>query len=98
MKTFYRRFVNKMSLLILIMFLPLFLWGYEEPICTEPSWRFWGSSMADCALSGGSQEVSHSHLPDLSNCVYYYKVQEYIFGFKVGDFAIVQVVRPCGDY
>ena len=97
MKTVHRLFVNKISVFIFLMFLPLFLWGYEEQICTEPSWRFLGSSIADCALSGGSQEVSHSHLPDRSNCVYLYKVQDYIFGFKIGDFDIVQVVQPCVD-
>ncbi len=98
MKTIRRLFINKLRLLIFVLILPLFGWGYEEQICTEPSWRFWGSSIADCALSGGSQEVSHSHLPDLSNGVYFYKVQDYLFGFKVGNFVIVQVVRPCGDY
>jgi len=97
MQTVRRSFIAKLSMLFLVMLLPVLLWGFEEPICTEPSWRFWGASIGDCALSGGSQEVSHSHLPDQSSCVYYYKVQEYIFGFKSGEFSIIQVVRPCGD-
>jgi len=84
--------------LAMVMILPFFIYANEESVADgcEADWRFFGWSRAICGLSGGSQGVSHSHLPDNSKCVYYYEEYKYFFGFKV-DYRIVHVTQPCPD-
>jgi hypothetical protein len=67
--------------------LPFFIYAYDPTV---------GWSRSICGLDGGSQGVSHSHLPDNSKCVYYYDEYKYFFGFQV-EHRIAQVTQPCPE-
>ncbi|MFD3277029.1 hypothetical protein [Aquirufa echingensis] len=54
-----------------VIVVPLCVLANDTPESCEPDWRFFGWSRGNCGLDGGSQGVSHSHLPDNSACVYY---------------------------
>ncbi|MCZ2473682.1 hypothetical protein G9H62_12565 [Aquirufa ecclesiirivi] len=74
---------KKIFFILAVLGLPLIALGFEAPSPCDPEWRFFGWSSSNCGMDGGSQEVSHSHLPDNSGCVYYYEEVRYFFGFIV---------------
>lgn len=87
---------KKYYLIAMAIVLPFFIYAYDPTVGCEPEWRFFGWSRSICGLDGGSQGVSHSHLPDNSHCVYYYDEYKYFFGFQV-EHRIAQVTQPCPE-
>ncbi|TBH76583.1 hypothetical protein [Aquirufa nivalisilvae] len=93
---YFTKKYKKLFYILVVLGLPLIALGFEAPNPCEPDWRFFGWSSSNCGLDGGSQGVSHSHLPDNSGCVYYYEEVKYFFGFKV-DSRIRTEVQRCPD-
>ena len=87
---------KKYYFIAMTLILPFFIYAYDPAVGCEPEWRFFGWSRSICGLDGGSQGVSHKHLPDNSNCIYFFEEYRYFFGFQV-EYRIVEVKQPCPD-